>query len=39
MSNTQKGLKEMNSETKGIVVLGMKTLIDCLETNLLEKRR
>lgn len=37
MSNTQKGLKNMKSETKGIVVLGMKTLIDCLEANLLEK--
>ena len=39
MSNTQIGLKKMKSETKGIVVLGMKTLIDCLEANLLEKRK
>lgn len=37
MSNTRKGLKRMNSETRGIVILGMKTLIDCLEANLLEK--
>ena len=39
MSNTQIGLKKMNSETKGIVILGMKTLIDCLEANLLGNRK
>jgi len=39
MSNTQIGLKKMNAETKGIVILGMKTLIDCLEAKLSEKRK
>jgi hypothetical protein len=37
MANTQISLKKMNSELKGIIVMGMKTLIDCLESNLLEK--
>jgi hypothetical protein len=39
MSNTQKGFKQMNGESKGIILIGIKTLIDCLESNLLEKKK
>ena len=37
MSNTQKSFKRMKEETRGIILIGMKTLIDCLESNLLDK--
>ncbi len=31
MATTQNGFKRMNGELRGIVLIGMKTLIDCLE--------
>lgn len=36
MSNTQMSFKRMSGELKGIIVLGMKTLVDCLEANLVD---
>ena len=39
MSNTQKDFKRINRELKGIILIGMKTLIDCLELNLLKKKK
>jgi hypothetical protein len=39
MSNTQVGLNKLSGELKGIILIGMKTLIDCLESNLLEKKK
>ena len=39
MSNTQKYFKSMDGELKGIIMVGMKTLIDCLESCLPEKKK
>jgi len=38
MSNTSVNFRTLSPELRGIIIIGMKTLIDCLETNLLENK-